>query len=331
MLQHPSRVHGIALTLATGLQHGYIPGVKNELDFQQLEQFVAVARAGNFTRAAGELNLSQSALSRSIKKLEDQLGQPLFERKPREVVLTDLGELLHERAREILKLVEDTCSELSEASRHGRIRLGAIPTIAPYFLPSLLRNFREKHPEVSVIVQEDTTDNLIKRCSHGEIDLAILALPIIAKYLEIERLFDEELLLVIPEGHPLATTKNVTVEKIDEQPFIMLNEAHCLSDNISSFCRTRSVQPVTVERINQLATVQELVSLGHGVSIIPEMARALDKDPGRIYRSFTADSPVRSVAMMWNPYRFQSRWVKALREFLRDEVSRNYENSKGST
>ena len=287
--------------------------MKNDIEFQQLEQFVAVARAKNFTRAAGELNLSQSALSRGIQKLEDQLGEPLFERKPREVVLTDLGE----RAREILKLMEDTFSELSEAGRYGRIRLGAIPTIAPYFLPSLLRDFADRHPNVSVVVQEDTTDNLIRRCSHGEIDLAILAMPIIAKYLEIEPLFEEELLLVVPEKHALASSEKITAASIEDYPLVLLNEAHCLSDNIESFCRQQSVQPVSVERISQLATVQELVSLEHGISIIPEMARCLDTSERRVYRSFTDEKPTRTIAMMWNPYRYQSKWLEALREHLR--------------
>jgi len=292
--------------------------MRNGIEFQQLEQFVAVARAGNFTRAAEELNLSQPALSRAIQKLENVLGEPLFERKPREVVLTDLGELLLERAKAILQLVENTFSELSEAGRHGRIRLGAIPTIAPYFLPGLLRSFADQHPDISVVVQEDTTENLIRRCSHGEIDLVILALPIIAKYLEIEPLFEEELLLVVPESHALASCDEITAEAVDDCPFVMLNEAHCLSDNIESYCRQQSVQPVTVERISQLATVQELVALGHGVSIIPEMARCLDESDRRVYRSFTDEKPTRTIAMMWNPYRYQSKWVQALREHLRD-------------
>lgn len=291
--------------------------MRSEIEFQQLEQFVALARTRNFTRAASELNLSQSALSRAIQKLEDQVGQPLFERKPREVVLTDLGELLLDRAKEILKLVEDTFSLLSEAGRHGRIRLGAIPTIAPYFLPGLLRNFAGAHPDISVVVMEDTTENLIRRCSHGEIDLAILALPLIAKYLQIEPLFDEELLLVVPSGHPLATEESITAEAVESYPFVMLNEAHCLSDHIASYCRQQSVQPVTVERISQLTTVQELVALGHGVSIIPEMARRVDFGERRVYRSFTGEKPLRTVAMMWNPYRYQSKWVKELMDHLR--------------
>lgn len=294
--------------------------MRHELDLHALEQFVALARTKNFTRAGEELNLSQSALSRSIQKLEDQLGQPLFERKPREVVLTDLGELFLERAKEILNLVEDTFSELADAGRRGRIRLGAIPTIAPYFLPGLLSSFAANHPEISVLVQEDTTEALIKRCSHGEIDLAIVALPIIAKYLDLEPLFDEELLLVLPVGHCLSRQENVRIDELDGYPFVMLNEAHCLSESISSFCRRRSVQPVTVERTSQLATVQELVALDHGVSMVPDMARSLDVSERRIYRSFEGEKPQRTVAMMWNSYRYQSKAVKLLMEHLRRHV-----------
>lgn len=295
--------------------------MRSDLNLHLLEQFVALARTKNFTRAAEELHLSQPALSRAIQKLEDQLGRPLFERKPREVVLTDLGELLLERAREILKLMEDTFAELSDAGSRSRIRLGAIPTIAPYFLPGLLSSFAKGHPEVSVIVQEDTTESLIRRCGHGELDLAILALPVIARNLEVEPLFDEELLLVVPAGHPLASSKTAPIGAVEGFPFVMLSEAHCLSDNISSFCRRKSVQPITVERTSQLATVQELVSLNHGVSIVPEMARRVDTSQSRVYRSFTGERPHRTVAMMWDPERFQGRAVKALMEHVRRQPS----------
>jgi LysR family transcriptional regulator, hydrogen peroxide-inducible genes activator len=291
--------------------------MQNHLDFHALQQFVVLARTKNFTHAALELNLSQSALTRSIQKLEQQLGQPLFERKPREVVLTDHGELLLGRAKEILKLVEDTFSELTESGRKGRIRLGAIPTIAPYFLPSLLSSFAKKHPDISVIVQEDTTDTLIKRCSHGDIDLAIVALPITAKHVEVEPLFEEELLLVAPLGHPLAKIEPLTIHAITDYPFVMLNEAHCLSENIASFCRRQSFQPVTVERTSQLATVQELVSLDHGVSIVPQMARRIDLSNQRLYRSFTGEIPTRTVALMWNAFRHQTKAILAVLDHIR--------------
>lgn len=286
-----------------------------------MKHFIAVARAENFTRAAKELNLSQSALSRSIQKLEDEIGQPLFERRPREVVLTELGEVFRERVREILKLTEDTFSFLSEAGHHGRIRLGAIPTIAPYFLPKVLRGFSENNPEVTVQVQEDTTENLLQRCNRGEIDLAILALPVSAKYLQTEALFDEELFVVVPTGHELASRSKITPAVIEDYPFVTLSEAHCLSDNIASYCRQESVQPVSVERISQLTTVQELVALGHGISMIPDMAKCLDPCDRRVYLSFDERAPTRTVGMLWNPYRYQSKWVENLREHLRKSTA----------
>jgi LysR family transcriptional regulator, hydrogen peroxide-inducible genes activator len=293
--------------------------MQNPLQIQVLEQFVTLARNRNFTRAAAELNLSQSSLSRSIQKLEEQLGRQLFDRKPREVILTDLGELLLDRAKDILKRVEDTFSELSEAGRRGRVRLGAIPPIAPYFLPGLLGHSAKKHPDISIVVQEDTTDVLIRRCSHGEIDLAIVALPILARALTIEPLFSEELFLVVPAGHPMATAagSEITLEKVAAFPFVMLNEAHCLSENIATFCRRQSTQPVAVERTSQLTTVQELVALDHGVSIVPEMARRIDTSTQRVYRSFHGEKPFRTVAMMWNPHRFQSRAAQQLITHLR--------------
>ena len=291
--------------------------MRNYFELQSLEQFVVLARTRNFTKAAAELNLSQSALSRAIQKLEEQLGSQLFDRKPREIMLTDLGELMMERAKAILKLMDDTFAEIAEASRRGRIRLGAIPTIAPYLLPSLLSSFAKKHPDISVMVQEDTTEMLIKSCSLGEIELAIVALPIIAKDLEVESLFSEQLQLVLPVGHPLAKQKTVKVEAVDQYPFVMLNEAHCLAENIATFCRGQSIQPVTVERTSQLTTVQELVALDHGVSIIPEMARKIDKSDQRVYRSFSGEKPTRTIAMMWNPSRHRSEAVKALMEHVR--------------
>lgn len=291
--------------------------MRYDIEIQQMKQFMAVARAGNFTKAAKDLNLSQSALSRSIQKLEDEIGQPLFERRPREVVLTDLGEVFRERVREILKLTEDTFSFLSEAGHKGRIRLGAIPTIAPYFLPTILQSFSQENPEVSVLVQEDTTENLLLRCNRGEIDLAILALPVSVKYLETEPLFDEELFVVVPTGHELTTRSKITAEAIEDYPFVTLTEAHCLSDNIASYCRQESVQPVSVERISQLTTVQELVALGHGISMVPEMAKCLDACDRRAYLSFDGRAPTRTVGMLWNPYRYQSKWVENLREHLR--------------
>ncbi|MCA9232085.1 MAG: LysR family transcriptional regulator [Planctomycetales bacterium] len=287
------------------------------MDLDQLRYFLQVAERQNFTRAAEDLAISQPALSRSIQKLEEELGQPVFERKTRSVALTEAGTLLQSRAQQVLTMLEDTKAEITDDGQSGRVRVGAIPTVAPYFLPKVLSQFSQDHPKATLLVQENTTEALLKNCRQGEIDLAILALPLAAKYLEVEELFEEELLLVVPPGHPLGEKKTIRLKDVEPYPFVLLDEAHCLSDNIVSFCRERSFQPVAVERTSQLAMVQELVSLSHGVSMIPEMARFRDQSDRRVYRSFTGKKPMRTIAVVWNPYRFQSRLLRAFRDCLR--------------
>lgn len=291
------------------------------MEIDQLRYFLGVAERGNFTRAAEDLQISQPALSRSIQKLEEELGQPVFERKTRSIALTEAGTLLQSRAQQILSLIEDTQSEITDDGESGRVRIGAIPTVAPYFLPEILKQFSHAFPSANLIVQENTTDQLLKSCTQGEIDLAILALPVPVKYLEVEELFEEELLLVLPIDHALVEKSKINLADIAALPFVLLDEAHCLSDNIISFCRQKSVQPVSVGRTSQLAMVQELVSLSHGISMIPEMARQRDQSDRRVYRSLCRPVPTRTLAIAWNPYRFQSKLIKAFRDFLHEHAA----------
>ncbi len=289
-----------------------------DFDFQQLAHFLAVVKAGNFTRAAEQIGLSQPALSRSIQKLEKSVGEPLFERQPRGIKLTELGSFFLVRANQIRDLVEDTFAELSDVSDRGQIRLAVIPTIAPYLLPKVLQKFGRKFPEVRVQVQEDTTQNIVRLCRDGDIDLAIVALPITEKYLEVDSLFEDELILVFPKDHPLEKKKRIQLTDIEDYPFITLDRAHCLSDNIAAVCQRESVAPVTVERTNQLTTIQELVALEHGISIIPAMARELDKSKRRVYRTFAGQKPTRTIALLQNPYRYEHRFVKLFKEYMRE-------------
>lgn len=288
------------------------------MELDQLRYLLQVAESGTFTRAAERLGITQPALSRSIQKLEAELGQPVFERRGRSVALTDAGQLLQARAQQMLSILNDTKAEITDDGTSGRIRVGAIPTIAPYFLPNVLKSFAAKYPDATITVRESTTENLLKNCSQGDIDLAVLALPIHAKHLDIEELFDEELHLVLPKGHPLADKSTIRASDIEPYSFVLLDEAHCLTNSIVSFCRKRSFQPIAVEKTTQIAMVQELVSLGHGVSMIPAMAKRLDQNDRRVYRSFTGPKPVRTIAVIRNPYRFQSRLLEAFGEHLRE-------------
>jgi LysR family hydrogen peroxide-inducible transcriptional activator len=292
--------------------------MRTDFDFHQLSHFLAVAKSGNFTRAAQDNGISQPALSRSIQKLERSIGEPLFERHPRGVKLTEIGTFFQVRAIQIRDLVDDTFTQLNEASNQFQIRLAVIPTIAPFLLPKVLTLFAKKHPGIKVQVQEDTTQNIVQLCKDGDIDIAIVALPIKEKYLETEPLFDDELILVIPKGHSLDKKKKIHLSDIQEFPFITLDQQHCLSDNIAEFCQRQSFAPVTIERTNQLATIQELVSLQHGISIIPAMARRLDKSKGRVYRSFAGEKPSRTIALLQNPYRYEHRFVALFKKYMQE-------------
>ncbi len=184
-------------------------------------------------------------------------------------------------------------------------------------LPTVLRAFADSNPKATVVVQEDTTDNLLKKLAEGSVDLAVLALPITAKYLEYEELFDEELLLVLCRDHPLCSKKQIRMSDIESLRLYCWVETHCLTDNIVTFCRQKSFHPMSVEMTSQLAMVQELVALNHGISLIPEMARALDASDRRVYRSIAGVAPTRKIVMFFNPYRFQSRLAEGFQETLR--------------
>lgn len=290
------------------------------MEIDQLRNFLKVAELRNFTHAAEAVNLSQSALSRSIARLEHELGQPLFQRQARSVELTDAGTLLKNRAEQILGLVDDVKAEICDDGETGRLRIGAIPTIAPYFLPGCLKGFQKRHSRAQVIVQEETTELLLKKLHEGTVDLLIAALPVDEKYLTVEPLFQEELLLVMSADHLLADKKTIRMDDLDHLPFILLGETHCLSDAVISFCRQRSFHPIAVERTSQLATVQELVALNHGISFVPRMAQVLDSSRRRIYRSVTGATPSRTICVVFNPYRYQSQLMGNFLNHVRDHV-----------
>lgn len=287
------------------------------MEVDQLRYFLRVAELGSFTKAADDLRISQPALSRSVKKLEGELGRPVFHRKPRSLDLTEAGVFLVARARQVIRLLEDTRAEIMDDGESGRLRVGAIPTIAPYFLPGILQAFSKNFPRATVTVLEAPTERLLRSCAQGDVDLAIMALPIASGALEVEELFEEELHLVVAPSHPLARKKKITVPDLESERFIMLDQEHCLSDSIVSFCRQDATQPVVMERASQLAMVQELVALGHGVSMIPQMARAMDRSRKRVYRSLAAPRPSRKICVVWDGTRFHSRLQQAFRDQIR--------------
>ncbi len=210
------------------------------MDLDQLRYFLRVAQRGSFTKAAEELEVSQSALSRSIQRLEDELGQPVFERQTRNLVLTEAGSLLQSRAQQVFSILEDTKAEITDDGQTGRIRIGAIPTIAPYLLPKVLQQFCKTISSSFANCSREHNDKLLHACTQGEVDLAILAMPFPLSTWRSRSCLRRELLLVLPPDHPLVDQEKIKIGDIESYPFVLLDEAHCLSDNIVSFCRQKS-------------------------------------------------------------------------------------------
>lgn len=294
------------------------------MELHQLRYFVAVAELENFTRAAERCHVSQPSLSQQIINLEREIGRPLLERLGKRTRLTETGKLLYDRAVTILRGVGDLERDVRSASAAdgGTITVGAIPTIAPYFLPGFIAALRKQLPRVDVVIQEDFTERLVTLCRAGEIDLALLALPVAAEPLAIQTLFEEELLLALAKNHPLARLGSITVDLMGREPFVLLSEMHCLGEQIVSFCKQQACLPAISCRSAQLLTVQELVATGHGVSLIPTMAAARDGSKSRTYRPIAAPRPTRRIGVIWHEGRFHSplarRILTALAEYASD-------------
>lgn len=282
----------------------------------QLRYFAKVADLGNVTRAAEACHVSQPSLSQQISKLERELGQPLFERLGRGVRLTEAGKMFKRYSDQILSLTEDARTRVSDEPDSGRITLAAIPTIAPYYLPGVLTRFAKECPRARVEIVEETTGNILRLLAEGDIDLAVLALPIQAEHVHTKTLFTEELLAVLPAGHPLARKAKVSLKDLVLEPFVVLNEAHCLTGATMSFCARHSASPLVTAKSHQLLTVLELVRLGQGVSLVPAMAVPRGREDGREYRSLTGDKPTRTIALAWNRMRYRTQIFKRFVEFL---------------
>jgi LysR family transcriptional regulator, hydrogen peroxide-inducible genes activator len=270
------------------------------ITLKQLRYFDSLARHCHFGRAAEACAITQPALSMQIKEMEEALGGVLLERDARHVGLTKFGEEIAQRVRDILRSV-DELGDFARASRDrlaGRLRIGMIPTIAPYLLPTVIGNLTRMHPELDIHVRETLTPKLIKELAEGRLDTAIVALPVSEPSLTEVALFSENFLLVRPgvhEGTPVPTG-----EALREMRLLLLEEGHCFRDQALSFCKTQSSPPREVLDASSLSTLVQMVGAGIGVTLIPEMAVAVEtrSAPVSVAR-FKNPQPSRTIGMVW--------------------------------
>jgi LysR family hydrogen peroxide-inducible transcriptional activator len=269
------------------------------ITLKQLRYFDSLARHCHFGRAAEACAITQPALSMQIKEMEEALGGVLLERDARHVGLTKFGEEVAQRVRDILRSV-DELGDFARASRDrlaGRLRIGMIPTIAPYLLPTVIGNLTRMHPELDIHVRETLTPKLIQELAEGRLDTAIVALPVSEPSLTEVALFAENFLLVRPSEHE--GTPVPTGEALREMRLLLLEEGHCFRDQALSFCKTQS-PPREVLDASSLSTLVQMVGAGIGVTLIPEMAVAVEtrSAPVSVAR-FKNPQPSRTIGMVW--------------------------------
>ncbi len=267
---------------------------------KQFRYFDALARTGHFGRAADTCAISQPALSMQIKDLEEALGAQLFERGARSVQLTPLGEDLAARVREILRAV-DEIGDLARAADDrlvGRLRIGVIPTVAPYLLPRVMQRLAADHPDLDMYIRETVTPKLIAELSEGRLDAAILALPASEPSLTEEALFDEDFVLIRPSAEAKAPVPSN--EGLRAMRLLLLEEGHCFRDQALSFCDMRTAQPREMLDGSSLSTLVQMVSAGIGVTLLPEMALPVETRSADVaVQRFPKPQPSRTIGMVW--------------------------------
>lgn len=267
---------------------------------KQFRYFEALARHGHFGRAAEACSISQPALSMQIRELEESLGTELFERHARQIRLTSFGEEFAVRVREILRSV-DELGDLARASRErlvGRLRIGVIPTIAPYLLPCIISELSRLNEGLEIQVRETLTSRLVEELAAGRIDTAIVALPVSEPSLTEVALFSETFVLVRPAAD--AEKPVPDREGLREMRLLLLEEGHCFRDQALSFCNLHTARPRELLDGSALSTLVQMVGAGIGVTLIPEMAVPVETGSAAVsVARFRDPQPSRTIGMIW--------------------------------
>ncbi|MFN2328448.1 MAG: hydrogen peroxide-inducible genes activator [Chromatocurvus sp.] len=293
---------------------------------KQLRYLISLAEHGHFGHAARACHVSQSTLSAGILELEDVLGAPLVERNNRRVILTLLGEEVVQRGKNVMLSVEDivACCRAAAEPFNGAMRIGVIPTIAPFILPGLLKRLRDEHPDFRLFIREDLSENLTEALSRGELDVLLLALPYPVQGVDEFPLFEDEFLLACPEGHPLASLKRLTTKDLKGADLLLLEDGHCLREHALEACKLRDSDVSVPYQATSLNTIVQMVANGIGVTLLPKMALDANVLLGtRVQVSrFSEKGITRTVGLMWRRNTPRQPEFRQLGAFIR-EAQRN--------
>ena len=274
------------------------------MNLRDLKYLVALAEHKHFGRAAAACFVSQPTLSTQIKKLEEELGVPLVERAPRKVMLTPAGREAATRARSIVAEVE----QMKEAARRSRdpeagtVRLGIFPTLGPYLLPHVVPAIRTRFPQLELLLVEEKSDVLLAQLRNGQLDAALLALPVGDEQLHTEFLFEEPFVLAAPEGHPLTARTTLTLADLGDQRLLLLQDGHCLRDQALDVCHMAGALEKSEFQATSLETLRQMVAANVGVTLLPMLAvkpPVARSENVRLLGFSGENAPSRRIAMVW--------------------------------
>ena len=270
---------------------------------KQLRHFAALAEHRHFGKAAAACFVTQSTLSASLKELEEILQAPLVDRTKRQVVLTPLGEETVARAR---KLLEDAreLTLAAQAAREplsGTVRLGVIPTIAPFLLPRILPGLRTAYPKLKLYLREEQTAPLVAQLHDGHLDVLLMALPYDCGNVETAELFNDRFSLALPKDHPLAKQRKIEASAARRETLLLLEDGHCLRDHALSACRIGAKSHAEAFEATSLQTLVQMAANGLGVTLLPQLAidGGILAGSNLVTRPMAVDEPWREIALVW--------------------------------
>lgn len=271
---------------------------------RHLEYAVALAKHLSFREAAKACHVSQPALSTQVAQLEELVAAQLFERDRRHVLLTPAGGAFIEQGREILAALDNLVDRTRgvDAPFCGVLRLGVIPTIAPYMLPAALPHVRSRYPQLTLYLREDHTERLLERLKNGDLDLLLLALEAELGDVHTMELFSDNFCVAMPSGDPLCSSEKVCDSQLEGRAVLLLEDGHCLREQAWTVCQDAGAHEVVDFRATSLATLSEMVASGIGLTLLPDMARPSLHGNTRIaLRPFSGKGPARTICLAWRP------------------------------
>ncbi len=273
------------------------------MNVRALQYFVKLADLKHFSKAAEACFVSQPTLSTQIRKLEEELGVQLVERAPRKVMLTPVGVEIAERARGVLNEIEQirAVARRNTNPADGTLRLGIFPTLAPYLLPHVIPSIRKSFPKLKLQLSEEKTDDILNLLHRGELDAALLALPIDDDGLRVTRLFEEPFVLAIPEDHPLAKKSAVTTEDLRGSELLLLEEGHCMREHALEVCSLAGASERVDFHATSMETLRQMVAADVGITLMPLLSvkPPIAETGNVVIKPFEPPAPSRTIAMVW--------------------------------